>query len=368
MKFWATVPFFYRDMERPWRELLAEQIDLAQAAEDLGFEGITIPENHFQNYLTNPSALAFASAVAVRTKRLKIKPGVIVLPYYHPLLVASEVGLLDSLAPGRVSIGVARGGSRYQFDRIGVNPDDARGMYEEALEIIKRAWVEDDFRFEGRYYSFPETTIVPKPDTKPYPALWVAAQSIEGIRKVAEEGYNLVTSTNYGNFEPHGDLELLIRHYNEAAATSGYPRGEVMVMRHVWLAESEQEALKHFDKVVDHWNHYMAVVQGGGAKRGQTREQRLARRTEGATRDFVRGGRIIPETNVQSPENLFETFNDPIMTTPDRVIDRFRHYEKLGIDHLDCHQGMGMPVDEVIANMELMASEVFPAFEQNSTD
>lgn len=362
MKFWATLPFFYPDMDRPWQEVPIDMFDLVQAAEDLGFEGVNIPENHFQNYLTNPSAMAISAAVAVKTERLKIQPGVIVLPYYHPLIVASEIALLDGLAPGRVTIGVARGGGRYQFDRIGVKVEEVRDMYEEALEIIKRALVEDELEFEGRFYSFPKTTVVPKPTTKPYPPIWIAAQSIEGVRKVAADGYNLVTSTNYGNFEPHGDLETIIEHFNDAAAESDKPRGEVKVMRHVWVAETEKEALEHFDKVVYHWNHYMAIVEGAGATRGTTREQRLKRRVEGVVSDVVDRGRIIPQTNAIPREGLYENFNDPVMTTPDRMIQRFKHYDQLGIDHLVCHQAMGMPMADVIKNMEFLAREVFPAF------
>jgi len=137
-----------------------------------------------------------------------------------------------------MGIGVARGGSRYQLDRIGVDPAKAREIYEESLEIIRRVWVEDDVTFDGRFYSFPPTTIVPKPVSAPGPDLWVASQSVDGVRKVAAQGLNLVTAPNYGNFEPHGDLEALLKAYNDAVAESGKPRGEVMVYRHTWLGRT----------------------------------------------------------------------------------------------------------------------------------
>ncbi len=128
MKFWALLPFFHKDPAQPWREVLSEQLGIAHTAEELGYEGVVIPENHFQNYVTNPSALATAAVVAAQTSRLRIHPGVFVLPYYHPLLVTSWFGLLESLAPGRMSFGVARGGARLGFDRL-------RVPYEESLEM-----------------------------------------------------------------------------------------------------------------------------------------------------------------------------------------------------------------------------------------
>lgn len=363
LKFWVTTPFFYPDMSRPWSHVLNDMLSIVDAAEDLGFEGVMINENQFQNYVTNPSSLTFSAAVAMRTKRLRILPGVVVLPNYNPLLVASEMSLLDHLAPGRMGIGVARGGSRYQLDRIGVNPEDARAIYEESLEIILRAWVEDDLTYDGRFFSFPPTTIVPKPATKPHPEVWVAAQSLEGAQRAARQGLNVLTAPNYGNFEPQGDLEVFLQSFNDAAAASGHPRGEVMVLRHVWVGDSEQEALRYFDDVVNEYNHYMAFVKDGGAN--TSREDRLAVRGVGEIRDFITAGRVQPETESPSSENMFERFDDPIMTTPDRMIERCQGYERMGVDHLACLMATGMPSSEVIKAMELMAKEVLPAFAED---
>lgn len=358
LKFWVTAPFFLGSSPRPWGDLLSDMLDLAQAAEDLGFEGISMPENHFQNYVTNPSSLTFCAVVSQRTKTLRLQPGVIVLPYYHPLLIASEISMLDALAPGRVEIGIARGGSRPQFDRVGIPFDEVRERYEESLDIITRAWTEDDIVYDGRFYKFPATTIVPKPATPP--PLWVAAQSVQGVQKVAEDGLNLLTMPNFGNFEPHGDFPMLLDAFNEAAERSDKPRGGVMVLRHVWLGQTEKDSLRYFDDVVNHWNHYSAFVKNSG--RTDTAEGRLTRRVDDQGRNFVKGGIIAPEKNAPSRDNLFENFDDPIMTTPDRMIERVKGYEQLGVTRLTVHQAWGQPIGEVIKNMEFMAQEVLPAF------
>ena len=360
LKFWVTTPFFYPDMTRPWSEVLDSMIKIVDAAEELGFEGITINENQFQNYTCNPSAMMFAAVAAERTQRLRIKPGVVVLPAYNPLLVASQMALLDHLAPGRTGIGVARGGSRYQLDRLGVKPEDQRPMYEESLEIIRRLLTEDEVSYEGKYYSFPPTTLVPKPITKPHPELWIASQSAPGVRKVAQSGLNLVTAPNYGSFEPHGDLEVLLAAYDDELAKTGQPRGEVMVLRHTWLGRTEEEALEYFDDLVNEYNHYKALVKGEGSD--ATREDRLTTRGMGTSRDYVTKGRMRPEEYTFSTENLFEKYDDPVLTTPDRMIERFKSYEEMGVDHLACLVAVGQPIEAIVANMELMAKEVLPAF------
>lgn len=362
LKFWVTTPFFYEDMSRPWSEVLNGMLEIVDAAEELGFEGVTVNENHFQNYVANPSSLAFSALAAARTKRLRIMPGIVVLPYYHPLLIASEMSMLDHLAPGRIGIGVARGGSRYPLDRLGVNPADARAIYEESLEIIRRVWVEDDVSYDGRFFSFPPTTLVPKPASDPHPDLWVGSQSVDGVRRVAQQGLNLITAPNYGNFEPHGDLEELLRAYNSAVAESGLPRGEVMVLRHTWVGHTEEEALEYFDDVVNEYNHYLTLV-GARATQATQREGRLAVRGDGERDDeaIVRG-RMRPAQESVSPENLWEKYDDPVLTTPARMIERFKSYEAMGVDHLACLVAMGQPISAVVKNMELMAKEVLPAF------
>lgn len=359
LKIWVSLPFFYPDMTRPWGEVLDDMLKIVDAAEELGFEGVAINENQFQNYVTNPTALGMAMVAAARTERIRIQPGVVVLPNYQPLLVASQMALLDHMAPGRVGIGVARGGARFNLERMGIDPDEVRGIYEECLEIIRRAWVEDDLSFDGKYFSFPPTTIVPKPATDPHPQLFVAAQSVEGVTRVAQQGLNLMTATNYGNFEPFGDLEKLLETYNKAVAESGKPRGEVMVYRHTWLGRSEEEALEFFDDFVSEYNHYLASA-GGGAR--VTRDQRLKTRALAASAEKITAGKLTPYTEAPSPEGLFEKYADPILTTPERMIERFKSLERMGINHVTCLMAVGMPGREVVKNMELMAQEVLPTF------
>lgn len=360
LKFWVTAPFFYEDTSRPWADVLNDMLEIVDAAEELGFEGITVNENHFQNYVANPSSLTFSALAAQRTKRLRIMPGIVVLPYYNPLLIASDMTMLDHMAPGRIGIGVARGGSPYPLRRIGVDPADARAIYEESLEIIRKVWTEEDVSYDGKFFSFPETTVMPRPASDPHPQLFVGAQSVDGVRKVAAQGLNLITAPNYGNFEPHGDLEELMSTYDTAVADSGLPRGEVMVLRHTWVGRTEAEALEYFDDVVNEYNFYLSLT-GSKATSAANRESRQAVRNE---REPVKveHGHMAPAEETVSTEGLWEKYDDPVMSTPDRMIERFKSYEAMGVDHLVCLVAMGQPNSAVIKNMELMAETVLPAF------
>src|SRR5690606_16613277 len=137
--------------------------------------------------------------------------------------------------------------------------------------------------------------------------------------------------------------------------------GEVMVLRHTWLGHTEEEALEYFDDVLNEYNYYMALVKGPGTVDKQ--EDRLATRGVGKSRDYVHRGKMTPEQHTYSKENLFEKYADPVLTTPDRMIERFKGYEKLGVDHLACLIAVGQSTDAIVKNMELMSKEVFPAFQ-----
>jgi flavin-dependent trigonelline monooxygenase, oxygenase component len=365
LKFCATYPYFYPDLNRPYYEVVDECVEIAQAAEDLGFESISLPEHHFFNYICNPSALQFATLIAAKTKRIKILTGVLVLPYYHPLALAEEIALVDHITRGRIEVGVARGANKYEFDRLGIDWNNSRAMYEESLTILKRAWTEADLQYHGQFWSFPAVTAIPRPYQKPYPKLWTSAQSLSGVRAVAEKGLNMMTSPNLGCFAPHGDLERVMDEFNRTVASSAKPRGDVMVLRRVFVDETEERALQKLDNVYFHWRYYMSQFRPHASNARTEVQQRLSEREEN-TEIVVRAGSIRPADVEIDRTDVYNTYDDPIITGPDRAIQRFKHYESLGVTHIMGLTAFGIPVNEVIRSMEVLSRYVTPAFQDRT--
>jgi flavin-dependent trigonelline monooxygenase, oxygenase component len=360
LKFWANYPFFYPDLNRPYSELVHEVIDISQAAEDLGFEGISFPEHHFYNYICNPSALQMCTLVAAKTKRLKLQAGVLVLPFYHPMALAEEVALVDHISEGRLSIGVGRGGVRYEPERLGIDYTRSRDIYEDSLDLLKRAWTEDDIAYDGRFWSFPAATAIPKPYQKPYPPIWVAAQSEVSIKGVGAKGLNMMTSPNLGCFAPHGDMEKALGWYNDASEQSPTGRGEVMLLRRVFIDETEEKALRQLENIRRHWGYYMA----GFTASVNSEADRFRDREE--ISDYVQGGKVIPRDIPIKSDDVYNDYDDPIITSPDKAITRFKYYESVGVNHISALTAFGGTVDEVIHSMEMMSKHVFPAFAEDA--
>ena len=152
-----------------------EQVD---AAERYGLDVMWLAELHTapeRSVLAAP--LMLATAIAARTKRMKIGTAVQVLPLCHPLQLAEEVATVDHISHGRLIFGVGRSGFPRVYQAYGVSYAESRDRFTEVLEILKRAWTQERFSFDGKYYHFHDVYLVPKPYQKPYPEIRVAATS-----------------------------------------------------------------------------------------------------------------------------------------------------------------------------------------------
>src|SRR5580765_8260791 len=136
-------------------EAFAQSFAQVDAAERWGLDVVWLAELHFLPERSVVSApLVVASAIAARTRRLKIGIAVQVLPLCHPLRLAEEVATLDHISQGRLIFGVGRSGFPRTYEAYGVPYEESRERFAEVLEILKRAWSDERFSFEGSYYKF----------------------------------------------------------------------------------------------------------------------------------------------------------------------------------------------------------------------
>ena len=123
-----------------------EWFDLVQVAEDAGLDTLWLGESHFRpQRAVLASPLVGASAVAARTKRIRVGLAVQVLPLANPLRLAEECATLDHLSGGRLVYGIGRSSFVDGYQGYGVNYEDSRPMFFEALEVMRRAWGEEPF-------------------------------------------------------------------------------------------------------------------------------------------------------------------------------------------------------------------------------
>src|SRR6266566_5897051 len=171
-------------------EAFTQSFAQVDAAERWGLDVIWIAELHFLPERSVASApLLIASAIASQTQRIKIGIAVQVLPLCHPLRLAEEIATLDHVSHGRVIFGVGRSGFPRTYEAYGIPYAESRERFAETLEILKRAWTEDSFSYDGQFYSFHNVHLVPKPYQKPFPELRIAVNSPDTFSAVGTLGY-----------------------------------------------------------------------------------------------------------------------------------------------------------------------------------
>src|SRR5438046_10333093 len=119
---------------RSSQEIYARGLEIAQAAESLGFGNIWLAEHHFSTYGYLSRPVQLATYLAARTTRLRVGTAVIVVPLHHPLVIAEEIATLDLLAGGRVDIGLGRGYQHYEFARFGLELDSRRRRWADSVD------------------------------------------------------------------------------------------------------------------------------------------------------------------------------------------------------------------------------------------
>ena len=150
----------------------AEHLAAWEEMDRLGYDGVGFNEHHTSPYGLMNSPNLLAAAVSQRTRDLRILIYGNLLPLHDPLRLAEELAMLDCISNGRLISGFARGIPR-EYKVYNVPLQQSRASFEEDWEIIRRAWTEEVFSFDGRFWSYRDVAIWPRPVQQPHPPVWV---------------------------------------------------------------------------------------------------------------------------------------------------------------------------------------------------
>ena len=323
-----------------------EEID---AAERWGLDAMWLAEIHVNPERSVCSApLTLASAIAARTKRMKIGTGVQVLPLCHPLRLAEEAATVDQISHGRLIFGIGRSGFPRTYEAYGVPYGESRERFTETLEILKRAWTEPSFSYQGKFYSFDNVKLTPKPYQKPWPEIRVAANSADTFPQIARLGHAVLVAVRQGSLE---ELQPNIRAYREAWKAAGHPgAGKVFLRAPVYLADTDRAARDEPEESIMYFYRYLGERLEDSATRAGVQQSELR---------AARGQRL---QTISYEEALVEKL---IVGSPERVSDRLMELqETLGLDGILCEMNCGtkIPHDKVMKSLRLLCEKVKPRF------
>ncbi|HYC66346.1 MAG TPA: LLM class flavin-dependent oxidoreductase [Reyranellaceae bacterium] len=168
-------------------------IDYVVEADRLGFSHMFMVEHHFTGQGQVSASMTVLAYLAAKTEKIRLGTAVVVLPWHNPVLIAEQVATLDLLSGGRVDFGVGKGYRQAEFDGFCIPIAEATDRFDEAMEIIRKAWTtEGRFSHHSKHWHYENIVVEPEPAQRPHPPLWLAAGSHDSIRRAAREGYHLL--------------------------------------------------------------------------------------------------------------------------------------------------------------------------------
>jgi probable F420-dependent oxidoreductase len=173
-----------------------ELIDYGVRMEQLGYESLWAWDHILLGVEPNfpiHEALMLLTAIAARTKTIKVGTGILVMPMRNPVILAKELATIDHISNGRLLVGAAVGWYKREFDAMGVEFHRRGKIMEQSLEIIKRLWTQD--KVDGDYppYALRGAVLYPKPVQKPHPPILIGGYVDAVLKRAATKGDGWLT-------------------------------------------------------------------------------------------------------------------------------------------------------------------------------
>ena len=233
---------FHRREGHTQADAFREAFGHIELSESLGLDAVWLAESHFnpaRSVLSSPHAIA--SAIAARTKHLRIGTAVSVLPLGNPLRTAEEAATIDQISEGRFEFGVGRSGLPGSYEGYNIPYSESRERFYEYLEIILEAWCKERFTYKGQFYNFDDVCLVPKPYQQPHPPIRIAATTSDTFPVIGKMGFAIFVGVRGMSLD--GVAEQ-VESYRAAWREAGH-EGEIDVSLRVpvYVGETEEGAL-----------------------------------------------------------------------------------------------------------------------------
>lgn len=223
----------------PLRQLYDDRLAIIEAYDRIGIHAYHVAEHHATPLGVATSPSVFLAAVAQRTKRLRFGPLVYLLPFYHPLRLIEEVGMLDQMSGGRFELGIGRGVSPLETAAYDLDFGETGAIYHESFAVLMQGLTSDTLNFTGKHYTFKDVPMLVRPVQQPHPPLWYGLGIPDNAPWPAANDVNVVM---LGLRAP---IRAIVERYLAERDKAGRPRDRVPLMglaRHVVVAETDAEA------------------------------------------------------------------------------------------------------------------------------
>ena len=349
----GTFFFFQAAPGQRHEDIIRNELTQVEWSEELGFDEVWFTEHHFIDYGLSVDPATLAAAAASRTRRVRIGLAAAILPFHHPLRLAEQMALVDILSDGRLDVGVGRGNRPAEFAGYRVPQQESRERFDETVDVMQRGWTEERFSYHGRFFSFDDVRVIPKPVQRPHPPLYQVCVTKDGIENTALRGWPMLNSVLFGPVDQLvTNRDIYVNTLDKAGRTSGEIAALLTrwgVSRQIYVADTDARALEEA-KAAEVWYQ------------DSFRRFVIPERIEDAHPTLQPAFRAMADRlgKVTWEGLVAETL---AFGSPDTVARHIEHMRSIGVGQILCWMNFGgLPQDKVRRSMELFAREVMPRF------
>lgn len=340
------LPTFFPQFHASETQFYHNMLEETDRAEALGFHAVWLAEHHFYTYGGHiPSVPVMGAAIAQRTKRLRIGSGIALLPLQDPIRLAEEFALLDCLSGGRLDFGIGRGFQKAEYDAFERDMGDSRTLFEEAHDIITKAWSQERFSHEGKFRRVHDLQVIPKPVQKLPPIYVASIFTPASFEWTGRMGYNLMVVPYAANPEVlAGNIKLFHDTYTAQGHTS---EPDLFAVYHFYCGETPEKAKQEPRE---------AMLRYLSAAAEPNREPAYSEQYSayGQLREGFKS--MMNYDEVLYPHRLI--FGDPA-----QCVERITHIQSTGVTHIGLLADFGgLEYAKILASLDRFAHEVMPHF------
>ncbi len=213
--------------------VVTEALQETELADALGYHSVWLGEHHFDGVCAYADPMAFAGAVAARTKRVRIGFSAVQTAFHHPVRLAEQIALLDNLSGGRIIVGTARGSAfnRYEYRGYGVDYEHAQERLLETEHILVKAWAGKPYHHKGKHWNVEIPALRPKIRQTPHPLIIRAIATERSMLEMAKQGRPFMTA-----LKPLDALKRMFAQYRSAMSAAGHDEARIAdAMANCWV-------------------------------------------------------------------------------------------------------------------------------------
>src|SRR5712672_920298 len=337
----------YVDNRRGANQLVADILDQAIYAEEVGLHSAWIGEHHFSTLGVLSCPDLVLAHVAARTKKIRLAPAVTVLPLHQPIRVAEQWATLDLISGGRVDFAAGRGYDRQEYLPFKVSFEDNQAIFEEGMEIVRRLWsAAGPISHTGKHYQFENVAITPSPVQRPVPA-YVASFSQPSIELAGELGCGLIVAP-FAAAMTYGGLRQVAELYHQTCARHERAPGRLMCSYFIHFADTKGAEEAARAPQIRYYKECVIAAFPGDPNTAPP-----------SYRYFIA---MVDRLRNVRPADLTE--NSVLLGSPAQITDTLKKVEAAGFSEVILYFNVGMkPHAQVKEEMDRFMREVAPAFE-----